>query len=262
MRAEAHFVVVHSEMHHAAAELEEFLTRVAVVLVLLDGVFHRLLGQAVLQLEGSDGQAVDEQAEIERQLRLVAAVAQLAGDAEAVGGVERLSLGVAQRRCAEEEVDVVRTVFDAVAQHIDRTALADLALQASQEFAPRWPVRVEVQRLCCAGLCLLQKCGKLRQVHAVLAVVVAPVAQSPARTAVERAGFTNAAGYWRSYRVAGHGCDNEAFEAPFARVGGGHTGLRELHVVSRVASLSQVASHECQSEMSQLVTTLSASNVP
>jgi hypothetical protein len=49
-------------VHDAAAELEQPLARVAVALVLLDGVLDGLLGEAVLQLEGGDGQAVDEQA--------------------------------------------------------------------------------------------------------------------------------------------------------------------------------------------------------
>ena len=64
LRAEPHLVVVDGEMRQAAAELKELLPRIAVPLVLLDGVFHRLLGQAVLQLEGGDGQAVDEQAQV------------------------------------------------------------------------------------------------------------------------------------------------------------------------------------------------------
>ncbi len=51
VRAELHRVVVHREVRHAAAELEELLTRVAVTLVLLCGVLDRLLGEAVLQLE-------------------------------------------------------------------------------------------------------------------------------------------------------------------------------------------------------------------
>ena len=68
----------------AAAELEQQLARVAVALVLLDGVLDGLLGEAVLQLEGGDRQAVDEQAQVERELRLVRAVAELARDAEAV----------------------------------------------------------------------------------------------------------------------------------------------------------------------------------
>ena len=48
MRAEAHLVVVHCEVHHAAAELEELLAWVAVPLVLFDGVGDRLLGQVWL----------------------------------------------------------------------------------------------------------------------------------------------------------------------------------------------------------------------
>ena len=61
-------LVVHGEMDHAAAELEQQLARVAVALVLLDGVLDGLLGEAVLQLERGDRQAVDEQAEVEREL--------------------------------------------------------------------------------------------------------------------------------------------------------------------------------------------------
>ncbi len=47
-------MVIHGKMRHAAAEFEELLTRVAVALVLLDGVFDCLLGQAVFELEGGD----------------------------------------------------------------------------------------------------------------------------------------------------------------------------------------------------------------
>ena len=75
MRAEPHLVIVHGEVDHAAPELEEQLARVAVALVLLDRILDGLLGEAVLELERGDRQAVDEEAEIERELRLVAAVA-------------------------------------------------------------------------------------------------------------------------------------------------------------------------------------------
>src|SRR2546422_1045886 len=115
MRAETHLVVVHREVRHASAELEELLPWVTIPPVLLDGIIDRLLGEAVLQLEGGDGQAVDEQAKVERELRLVAAVAELAGDAEAVGGVTLLGLHVARRRRAVEEVEVVRPMLDPVA---------------------------------------------------------------------------------------------------------------------------------------------------
>ena len=151
VRAEPHLVVVDGEVHDAAAELEELLARVAVALVLLDGVLDRLLGQAVLQLEGGDRQAVDEQAEVERELRLVAAVAELAGDAEAVRGVALRGLRVARRRRAVEEVEVMRPVLDAVAQHVDHAALGDLALQPGQELAPRRAVLAEVERSATSG---------------------------------------------------------------------------------------------------------------
>jgi hypothetical protein len=47
----AHLGVVHSEMNHAAPELEELFARVAVAAVLLDGVLDGLLGKAVLQFK-------------------------------------------------------------------------------------------------------------------------------------------------------------------------------------------------------------------
>ncbi len=73
-RAETHLALVYREVGHAAAELEELLARVAVLLVLPDRVVDRLLGEAVLQFEGEDRQPVDEEPHIERQLRLIAAV--------------------------------------------------------------------------------------------------------------------------------------------------------------------------------------------
>ena len=60
VRAEAHLALVHREVSDAAAELKQLLARVAVLLVLLDRVRRRLLGEAVLQLEGENWQAVDE----------------------------------------------------------------------------------------------------------------------------------------------------------------------------------------------------------
>ena len=74
-------------MDDAAPELEQSLSGVAVALVLQDRIGRVLLGQAVLQLEGGDREAVDEEGEVEGELGLVAAVPELAGDAEAVLGV-------------------------------------------------------------------------------------------------------------------------------------------------------------------------------
>ena len=125
MSAEAHLGVVHGKVHHTAPELEQQFPRVAVALVLLHRVFHGLFGEAVLQLERSDGQAVDEQAKIERELCLVAAVFELAGDAEPVRSETRGGLWITRRRRAIEEVEMVRTMLDAAAQKVNDAALGD-----------------------------------------------------------------------------------------------------------------------------------------
>ena len=107
VRAKPHLVVIHGEVRHRAAELEQLLAGVAVALVLLHGVLDRLLGETVLQLECGDRQAVDEQADVKRPMGLVAAVAELARDREAVLGVAFSGEGVAGRRCAIEKFDVM-----------------------------------------------------------------------------------------------------------------------------------------------------------
>lgn len=77
MRAEADLGVVHCEVRNATAEFEQLLARITVALVLFDRVLDRLLGEAVLELERRDRQAIDEQREVERIGRLVATVAKL-----------------------------------------------------------------------------------------------------------------------------------------------------------------------------------------
>ena len=129
MRAEAHLVVVHGEVGQAAAQLEELFNGVSVALVLLDGVIHRLLRQAVLQLEGGDGQAVDEQAQVQGKLGVIAAVVELPRHAEAVLPVLDPGLLVPRRRRTVEQVDLVRSVLDALAQHVNGAAPGDFPLQ-------------------------------------------------------------------------------------------------------------------------------------
>ncbi len=123
LRAELHLMVVDCEVGQTAAKLEELLAGVSVALVLLDGVSHRLLRQAVLELEGGDRQAVDEQAQIQGKLALIPAVAELARHAEPVQPIEGQRLLVTPRRRAVEQVNLVRSVPYALAQHVDCPAL-------------------------------------------------------------------------------------------------------------------------------------------
>jgi hypothetical protein len=81
-------------VNHAAGELEQQLLRAAVMLVLIDRIVHVLLGQLVFQLEGDDRQAVDEDAQIQRQLRGVGREMELARNAEDVLCIQRCGGGV------------------------------------------------------------------------------------------------------------------------------------------------------------------------
>ena len=209
MGAEPHLVVVDGEMRQAASKLEELFARVAVALVLLDGVFHRLLGEAVLELERGDRQPVDEQTEVERKLGLVAAIAELARDREAVLRVAGLGPLVPRRRRAVKQVDMARSVPDAIAQHVDRAAPADLALYSGQEPSPRRAVPAKVQRRGNDGLGCTEEGGKLGQVQAVLAVVVPRVAAGPAHAV---AGRPLARRVRRAARLPGQGLADEALK--------------------------------------------------
>ena len=218
--AESHLVVVHCEMSNAAAELEQLLARIAIPLVLLDGVIDGLLGQAVLQLEREYRQAVDEQRDVQRPLRLVPAVVQLPGDGEAVPLEAFLCFFVAGRWRAVEEIQMVRAMLDAMAQDVDGAALGDLALQPREELAPGWAIFVQRQRFRGFGLCGAKERGKLNRIDAVFAVVVEPVAAAPTHAAVTGRRFADGG---RRGRLAGmpreRGAD-QAFEAAFGGVGG------------------------------------------
>jgi hypothetical protein len=121
-------------VHNAPAELEQRFPRVAIPLVLLDGVLNRLLGQAILQLKGHHGQTVDKCAQVQSPPGFIAAVVKLAGDAEAVGRVTGHGLQVFRRWRAIEQVETERAVLDAIPKDVDGPAPRDLALQAREKF--------------------------------------------------------------------------------------------------------------------------------
>ena len=92
MRAESHLLVVNRKVRHTSAQPEEVLSLVAIALVLLLGVGHGLLRQAVLQLEGRHGQTVYEQREVKGQAGVGPAVVQLSGYGEPVQALSSLAL--------------------------------------------------------------------------------------------------------------------------------------------------------------------------
>ena len=220
MGAEADLVVVDGEVDEAAPELEEFFVLVPVALVLLNRIGHRLLGEAVLELEGGDGQAVDEEAEIEGELPVVVAVPELARDAEPVQAVEGRGLVVAGRGGAVEEVEVVGAVVDPVPEHVDGAAARDLAVEAGEELTPGGAVQVEVEQLGGFGLGCAEEGREVGEVDAELAVVVFGVAWEPS-DAVARGTFARCG---RRSRVTVRGADqrlaDEGFQSAFSGVGG------------------------------------------
>jgi hypothetical protein len=172
VRAESHLVLVQGEVRHTAPELEELLAWLAVALILLHRILDRLLGQAVLQLEGGHGQAVDEEGHVERALSLVTTVAKLPRDAEPVGRVALLGLRVAGRGRAVEQIEVVRPVLDPMAQHGNGPALRNLSLQPSKKLAAHRAVLVELEGRGRLRLRFAEEGRELGEVDAVLAVVV------------------------------------------------------------------------------------------
>ena len=152
VRAETHLVLVDREVRNASAELEQLLARIAVLAVLPHSIVHGLLRQVVLQLQGEDRQSVDEEPNVERPLGLVAAVAELAGDGEAVLLEPLPGLHVPRRGRAVEQVHLMGPVPDSVAQHVDRAALGNLSLEPREELAPRRSVLGERERFRRLGL--------------------------------------------------------------------------------------------------------------
>ena len=224
--AHSYLALVDREVHRTAAELEQPFARIAVAPVLLDGILDRLFGEAVLQLESGDRQAVDEQAQVESAVHLVAAVGELARDREAVLRVPYLGPGVAFRCRAVEQVEVQRPVRHALAQHVDDAAFADLGRKAGEELeavdvagAVRFGQRQLPEGF---GLGGAQEGEELRHVERVGAVVVSRAAGDVASAAVGRAHLgSRVRGHGRAIH-ADHVAHDQRFESLFGDVGSRH----------------------------------------
>lgn len=185
--AHGHRLIVHRKVHHAAAERKERLAGVTIAPVLLDGVVHRLLGQAVLQFKGDDRQTIDELAQVQRPPGLIQTVMQLPGDAEAVRLIQGDGLVVPRRGRPIEEIEAQGSVPDPVAQHVDGPAAVDLAPQPGQEFLPRHalsvPVIAEAEFRVAVRLGGHQEGEQVLQIQRILAVIGGRVTREPAAAA-------------------------------------------------------------------------------
>ena len=183
LRAKTHLGIIHCHMRHAAPRLEQQLLRVARVLVLDNGIGHRLLGQRILQLEGQHRQAVDEDHQVQLIAQIVA-VAHLPGDAEDVLA-EGILCGIITRRGQQPvQIDVYRPVVHTRAQHIHHSTFGDLALQPVQKLGAPDPIRLQFQRIDRSWLGCAQESQQLHHIQRHIAVVVTRPAQHVATRCV------------------------------------------------------------------------------
>ena len=224
MRAETCLVFVDREVSHAPPELEEPLTGITVLAILPDCVVDGLFREAVLQFEREDRETVDEERNVQRALRLVAAVAQLPGHGETVLAETLAGRVVALRGATVEQLEIVRAVADTVAQHVDGAALADFALYSCEKLASNRTVLEESQRLTRLWLSSPKESGQLDQIEAMVAVVVEPTSGAPTHPAIGTVCFPDGVRLRRFAWIARQ-CDaNQPFETLFACVGGHPSG--------------------------------------
>ena len=165
--AEPDLVLVHGHVGGAAARPEQVFPGIPVLPVLLNRILHRLLGEVVLEFEGQDGEAVDEQHQVQGEARGLRAVMDLPGHGEAVQGVEGCGLLVAWAGGAVEEADAVGTVVDALPEDVDDAAAADLPVEALEELSAGVVVLVQLEGLCGLRLGVVQKSRQVGCIHAV-----------------------------------------------------------------------------------------------
>lgn len=112
-------------------------------------------------------------------------------------------------------------VADAFAQYIHHAALGDLLLQPGQELPAGGPIHGDRHGFGDLGLGGLQKTLQLHQIQAVAAVVMAGIAQQPARAATHgHGGWRGLVGRLQQVDAPGHGAGDQRFQALFAGVGG------------------------------------------
>ena len=71
--------IVHRKMNHAVFELKQQFFGITVMLVLINGIIHILLGKLVFQLKCNDRKTINEHAQVQRQPCGVLGIHQLAG---------------------------------------------------------------------------------------------------------------------------------------------------------------------------------------
>ena len=124
---------VHGEMRETTPGCKQRLSRVAVGPVLADSIHDGLTRQRVLELCGEDGDAVQEERDVEALVALLAVV-KLPDDREEVGRMQTAGFLVqAARRTEVCELELASHVPDSCTQHLESAPAPDLGRQSLQE---------------------------------------------------------------------------------------------------------------------------------
>ena len=127
--------VADGKMHETALERQQRLAiGEPVVLVLLLGIFQRLTRERIFQLDGDDGQTVEEERGVYRVFVLLA-VFELTHDAETIALIERLMFGIHAAGGLEVcQFEFCAPICHAFAQDVQDAILADLTRNAVEQF--------------------------------------------------------------------------------------------------------------------------------
>lgn len=152
------FVVVYGEVDDSPSEVKEEFARVAVVLILIDGVFVGLACEGVFEFAGNDRKAVEEDAEVKGEGGVTCGVMELAGYAEDVFPEIFCCGGVVFGGEGGVEIDMACGIdLYAVSENGGCSVFFDLALNAVEELAAFFVVVKEVV----GGEFVLLGCGKI-----------------------------------------------------------------------------------------------------
>jgi hypothetical protein len=120
----------------APPERQERFSRIAVLIVLGDGIFDVLPVERILELGGENRDAVEKEHQVEARLRLVA-VPELPYRGEEVRRMKAPRLLVEPtRRPKVREPEFAAGVLDSLAEHVERSAVLNLGGEAVQELLP------------------------------------------------------------------------------------------------------------------------------
>jgi hypothetical protein len=132
---------VNGKVRQAATKLKQRLARIAVVPVLAYSFLDILPLEGILQLNGEDGQAIEEQAQVEGQF-VIGLILELAHHTEDVGFIKLLQFRVQAAGWHKiSQLEFCPPILHTIPKHIEHTAFLNLFGQPPEKaFAGLFPI--------------------------------------------------------------------------------------------------------------------------